>query len=108
MFNPSILEKSNIFSAVSQVRVYIAVLSCLLYAWQFVYGSSYVLVMRLSVLQQFVARTSTTQSLLDSANMQVLQHDPDNAKGLFRRGKARHALGHTDEALKDLEAAANK
>eukprot|EP00877_Chromochloris_zofingiensis_P010211 jgi/Chrzof1/5443/Cz16g03080.t1 len=39
---------------------------------------------------------------------QVLQHDPDNAKGLFRRGKARHALGHTDEALKDLEAAANK
>ncbi len=31
--------------------------------------------------------------------------DRDNVKALFRRGKARHALGRTEEAMEDLEAA---
>ncbi len=39
---------------------------------------------------------------------QVLTLQPDNAKALFRRGTARHALGQTEEALKDLTKAAEK
>lgn len=38
--------------------------------------------------------------------MQVLQEDKDNVKALFRRGKAHSGMGHTDEALQDLQAAA--
>lgn len=38
--------------------------------------------------------------------MQVLQEDKDNLKALFRRGKAHNGMGHTDEALRDLLAAA--
>ena len=38
--------------------------------------------------------------------MQVLQEDKDNVKALFRRGKAHNGMGHTDEALRDLLAAA--
>ena len=33
---------------------------------------------------------------------------PDNVKALFRRGKAKHALGRTEEAMQDLEAAMKK
>lgn len=40
-----------------------------------------------------------------SAASQVIAHDPKNAKALYRRGVARHALGQTDEALTDLLAA---
>ncbi|KAG2500970.1 hypothetical protein HYH03_000792 [Edaphochlamys debaryana] len=36
---------------------------------------------------------------------QVLNMDPKNVKALFRRGKARLALGRTEEAKEDLEAA---
>ncbi|GIL72185.1 hypothetical protein Vretimale_335 [Volvox reticuliferus] len=36
---------------------------------------------------------------------QVLNIDPQNVKALFRRGRARHALGRTEEARQDLEAA---
>lgn len=36
---------------------------------------------------------------------QVLMRDRDNAKALFRRGRARAALGQTEEAVADLEAA---
>ncbi len=38
--------------------------------------------------------------------MQVLQEDKDNVKALFRRGKAHNGMGHTEEALRDLLAAA--
>ena len=38
------------------------------------------------------------------AASQVLAEDPKNAKALYRRGCARHALGQTDAALKDLQA----
>ena len=40
------------------------------------------------------------------AEVQVLQEDKGNVKALFRRGKAHSGLGHTDEALRDLHAAA--
>lgn len=36
---------------------------------------------------------------------EVLQEDPQNAKALFRRGKARRTLGQSEAALRDLEAA---
>lgn len=39
---------------------------------------------------------------------QVLSVDKDNAKALFRRGRARHLLGQTQEALEDLQAAYSK
>ena len=39
---------------------------------------------------------------------QVLKIEAENAKALFRRGTARHALGQTDLALADLQAAATK
>jgi hypothetical protein len=35
----------------------------------------------------------------------VLARDGDNAKALFRRGRARAALGQTEEAIADLERA---
>ena len=38
--------------------------------------------------------------------MQVLQEDKGNLKALFRRGKAYNGMGHTEEALRDLQAAA--
>ena len=37
---------------------------------------------------------------------QVLLQDSGNAKALFRRGRAQVGLGRTEEALKDLQAAA--
>ncbi|EIE25611.1 hypothetical protein COCSUDRAFT_83618 [Coccomyxa subellipsoidea C-169] len=37
---------------------------------------------------------------------QVLAKEKGNAKALFRRGRAHNALGHTEEALQDLTAAA--
>jgi tetratricopeptide (TPR) repeat protein len=37
---------------------------------------------------------------------QVLAHDAGSAKALFRRGRARLALGRTEDALADLAAAA--
>jgi tetratricopeptide (TPR) repeat protein len=40
-----------------------------------------------------------------SAASQVLSHDARNAKALFRRGAARHALGQTEHAMADLKAA---
>lgn len=36
---------------------------------------------------------------------EVLTHQPDNVKALFRRGKARAALGQTEEAAQDLQRA---
>ncbi|KAF5830730.1 hypothetical protein DUNSADRAFT_14112 [Dunaliella salina] len=39
---------------------------------------------------------------------EVLKIEPGNAKALFRRGTARHALGQTELALPDLQAAAEK
>lgn len=42
------------------------------------------------------------------ARMQVLKLDPGNIKALFRRGMARHALGQTEAALEDLQAASVK
>ncbi|KAI8466791.1 MAG: 42 kDa peptidyl-prolyl isomerase-like protein [Monoraphidium minutum] len=36
---------------------------------------------------------------------QVLARDRDNAKALFRRGRARAALGQTEDAVRDMEAA---
>mmetsp|Transcript_16635 Transcript_16635/g.43499 ORF Transcript_16635/g.43499 Transcript_16635/m.43499 type:complete len:409 (+) Transcript_16635:43-1269(+) len=39
---------------------------------------------------------------------EVLKMEPGNAKALFRRGTARHALGQTELALPDLQAAAEK
>jgi hypothetical protein len=36
---------------------------------------------------------------------QVLLRDTDNAKALFRRGRARAALGQTEDAIVDLERA---
>lgn len=36
----------------------------------------------------------------------MLGKEKGNAKALFRRGRAHNALGHTDEALQDLTAAA--
>lgn len=41
-----------------------------------------------------------------AADAQVLLQDGDNAKALFRRGRAQVGLGRTEEALKDLQAAA--
>ena len=38
--------------------------------------------------------------------MQVLQESKDHVKALFRRGKAHNGMGHTEEALRDLQAAA--
>ena len=38
--------------------------------------------------------------------MQVLQEDKGNVKALFRRGKAHNGMGHTEEAMRDLQAAA--
>lgn len=38
------------------------------------------------------------------AATQVLAEDPKNAKALYRRGCARHALGQTEAALQDLTA----
>ena len=38
--------------------------------------------------------------------LQVLAKEKGNAKALFRRGRAHNALGHTEEALQDLTAAA--
>lgn len=35
----------------------------------------------------------------------MLAEDKDNAKALFRRGKAQLALGHTEEAAEDLRRA---
>lgn len=35
----------------------------------------------------------------------MLAEDPGNAKALFRRGKARAALGQSEAALADLEKA---
>ena len=40
------------------------------------------------------------------ADAQVLLQDSENAKALFRRGRAQIGLGRTEEALKDLQAAA--
>ena len=37
---------------------------------------------------------------------QVLAQDGGNAKALFRRGRAHAALGRSEEALRDLQAAA--
>jgi hypothetical protein len=37
--------------------------------------------------------------------LQVLGADPGNVKALFRRCKAREALGQTEDALQDAEAA---
>ncbi len=42
---------------------------------------------------------------MDVLVVQALQYEPDNTKALFRRGKARGALGQTGEALADMEAA---
>ena len=39
-------------------------------------------------------------------HVQVLLQDAGNAKALFRRGRAQVGLGRTEEALKDLQAAA--
>lgn len=39
---------------------------------------------------------------------QVITMQPGNVKALFRRGKAKHALGRTEEAMEDLEAAIKK
>ncbi len=36
---------------------------------------------------------------------QVLAEEPQNAKALFRRGRARHQLGQTEAALEDLTKA---
>lgn len=36
---------------------------------------------------------------------EVLAEDKQNAKALFRRGRARHLLGQSEAALKDLVAA---
>ena len=36
---------------------------------------------------------------------QVLKMDENNVKAFFRRGKARHSLGQTEQAAEDLEAA---
>lgn len=36
---------------------------------------------------------------------QVLNMEAKNVKALFRRGKAKHTLGQTEEALIDLEQA---
>ena len=36
----------------------------------------------------------------------MLQEDKDNVKALFRRGKAHSGMGHTEEALRDLQSAA--
>ena len=36
----------------------------------------------------------------------MLQEDKDNVKAIFRRGKAHSGMGHTEEALRDLQAAA--
>jgi len=38
----------------------------------------------------------------------VLLKDRDSVKALFRRGRARAALGQTEEAIADLEAAAKR
>lgn len=40
-----------------------------------------------------------------SVTSQVLSEDSKNSKALYRRGVARHALGQTEAALKDLENA---
>ncbi len=40
--------------------------------------------------------------------LQVLQMDPDNAKALFRRAKARHELSQTEQALADIKLAQAK
>ena len=36
----------------------------------------------------------------------MLQEDKGNVKALFRRGKAHNGMGHTEEAMRDLQAAA--
>ena len=36
----------------------------------------------------------------------MLQEDKDNVKALFRRGTAHSGMGHTEEALRDLQTAA--
>ncbi len=36
----------------------------------------------------------------------MLQEDKVNVKAIFRRGKAHSGMGHTEEALRDLQAAA--
>ncbi|CAI5968844.1 unnamed protein product [Closterium sp. NIES-64] len=38
----------------------------------------------------------------------VLSEEPDNPKALFRRGKARHALGQLDASMADIKAAAKR
>ena len=38
--------------------------------------------------------------------LQVLSQDRENVKALFRRGRAHNALGRTEDALRDLQAAA--
>ena len=38
--------------------------------------------------------------------MQVLQEDRGNVKALVRRGQAHNGMGHTEEAMRDLQAAA--
>ncbi len=43
-----------------------------------------------------------------AAPPQVLKLQPGNAKALFRRGLARHALGQTESALVDLTEATEK
>jgi hypothetical protein len=40
-----------------------------------------------------------------SSRAQVLNEDGKNVKALYRRGKARLALGRTEEAQQDLDAA---
>lgn len=39
---------------------------------------------------------------LDNCNLQVLSEDENNVKALFRRGKAKAALGQTDAAREDF------
>lgn len=41
-----------------------------------------------------------------SVAVQVLSRDKKNTKGLFRRGRAHAALGRSEDALRDLQAAA--
>ncbi|CAI7810875.1 unnamed protein product [Closterium sp. NIES-53] len=38
----------------------------------------------------------------------VLSEEPDNPKALFRRGKARHALGQLDASMVDIKSAAKR
>ena len=45
---------------------------------------------------------------MTSLSIQALALEPSHVKALYRRGRARHLLGQTEDALKDLEAARAK